>query len=234
MTPGVKIVTVPSVFSSTGSQPTFLDWHRDVRLASPGNKETPQGAGFAIGAALILALGAGSSAAIYLRTWGWVGWLLACVFASYAVIQWVLGRRAASGPAPGAGWTWPVRFGLHDLGAEAVIDAPPRDIAIQLLYQLRSQADPPPRVAFLAGLRRGVSFSWRAADAMDEPALGVEVRWEDVTAVRMDTGEMVIDLSARGGPGLRLYCTAENVTDVRQFVRRRVPLRFWDELDDPS
>ena len=224
-------MTVPSVFPSTGRQPTFLDWYRDVPLASPGNKETTQGAGFAIGAALVLSLLSGSTAAVILRSWGWVGWILAAAFAGYAVVQWLRQRRDMSRSAPGAGWTWTVRFGVHELGAEAVINTPPREVSVQLLHALQSRADPPPKIPFLSGLARGVSSSWRAADAMDEPQLGVDVRWENVTAVAADEREYVIDLSAEDSSGLRLYCTPENFTEVRRFVRRHLALRFWDELD---
>jgi hypothetical protein len=57
------------------------------------------------------------------------------------------------------------------------------------------------------------------------------VRWEHVIGVAVDEREGVIDLSAEYSPGLRLYCTTEKFAEVRRFVRRHLPLRFWDALD---
>jgi hypothetical protein len=214
------------------SQPMFLDWKTSVPLGERGEVGAGQSGGFAIGAALLLSLLSGSTAAVILRNWGWVGWTLAALSAGYAVVQWLRQRRDVRRSEQGIGLTWEVRFGVHDLGAEAVVKTPPQSIAVLLLQALRSRADPPPKIPFLTGLSRGVSSSWRAADAMDEPGLGVEVRWENVTAVRSDPREQIIDLSARGTPGLRLFCTVENFAEVRRFVRRRLPMRFWDDLDE--
>lgn len=200
-----------------------MEWTVIVPLVGVSKADSLRGEGIAIGAALTYAVLFGFVAWFFNRQFGGFAVFVGAGVAIAVGVWWLVRLRPR--PAYEMVESWPVRFVLHELGAEAIAEGdPPPEVATALYVQLSAQATSRSlRSGLGSGIASGLlafSRSKRGPDEFGPVAVARRVDWNRVIAISLDERAQIIDLAGVESAGVRLRCTPDTFAAASSFIWR--------------